>query len=229
MTMNPNSLVSGTINISTLLAFVFGVCFVITMLALAIWFPNPSAFQVNVFSAVLALSAGGVAGVIPGALHVNVGKTLKAGGAIAMAAIVWFTQPVVTPYVVTLKEPEVAVEPTMNTFLEKLDKGDAAGSYSLLDDDAKANLKMTEVDWQQLYDANIKGLGKMVTRKRVGMNSFNNPLGAPVGLYRQVTYSTKFANVAGCRAESVVVRATHDLHWVVASYQISPMTIECPT
>ncbi len=42
-------------------AFVFGVAFVVALLVLAIKFPNPALFQYNVFRIVLALAAAGVA------------------------------------------------------------------------------------------------------------------------------------------------------------------------
>ncbi len=74
-------------------AFGFGVVFVITLLALAIAVPNPTPFQYNVFRIVLALAAAGVAATIPGFIQVTVHIWLRAGGALAVFAIVFFYNP----------------------------------------------------------------------------------------------------------------------------------------
>jgi hypothetical protein len=76
-----------------LLAFVFGVVFIVTMLVLAIAFPNPTSFQYTVFRIVLALATGGVAAMIPGFIEVTVSGWLRAGGALAVFAVVYFYNP----------------------------------------------------------------------------------------------------------------------------------------
>jgi hypothetical protein len=45
--------------------FVFGVAFVVVLIVLAVFFPNPSDFQYFIFRTVLALAAAGVAALIP--------------------------------------------------------------------------------------------------------------------------------------------------------------------
>lgn len=76
-----------------LLAFIFGVVFIVVILFLAIFFPTPSEFQYDVFKIVLALAASGVAVNIPGFLAVDINKFIKAGGAIAVFVIVFFFTP----------------------------------------------------------------------------------------------------------------------------------------
>ena len=76
-----------------LAAFVFGVVFVITMLALAIFVPNPTSFQYVVFRVVLSLATAGVAAMIPGFIELNIPNWLRAGGALAVFAIVYFYNP----------------------------------------------------------------------------------------------------------------------------------------
>lgn len=73
--------------------FVFGVVFISAMLVLAIKFPEPTPFQYDVFKAVLALAAAGVAAMIPGFLEVSVPSWLKAGGALAVFALVMYKNP----------------------------------------------------------------------------------------------------------------------------------------
>jgi hypothetical protein len=75
------------------LAFIFGVVFVVVLLILALFIPNPSDFQYTVFRIVLALAAAGVAAMIPGFLQVTVSTWIRAGGALAIFVIVYFYAP----------------------------------------------------------------------------------------------------------------------------------------
>ena len=79
------------------LAFIFGAVFLVALLVLAIVFPCPTSFQLQVFQTVMALAAAGVAAVIPGLLEIKsqVRKFgLRAGGALAMFADLQFnTEP----------------------------------------------------------------------------------------------------------------------------------------
>ena len=74
-------------------AFLFGVIFVIGLLTLAIFFPSPTAFQYTIFRTVLALAAAGVAAMIPGFISLAISKWLRAGGALAVFAAVYFYNP----------------------------------------------------------------------------------------------------------------------------------------
>ncbi|WYD80496.1 MAG: DUF1566 domain-containing protein [Candidatus Electrothrix gigas] len=86
---------------TTLLAFIFGLCFVAALLVLAIWFPNPTAFQYTVFRITLALAAAGIAGVIPGMIRLKMQPgamlMIHAGGALAVFVIVYLLAPAALP------------------------------------------------------------------------------------------------------------------------------------
>ncbi|MCI5180544.1 MAG: hypothetical protein D3911_14735 [Candidatus Electrothrix sp. AW3_4] len=86
---------------TTLLAFIFGLCFVTALLVLAIWFPNPTAFQYTVFRITLALAAAGIAGVIPGMIRLKMQPgamlMIHAGGALAVFVIVYLLEPAALP------------------------------------------------------------------------------------------------------------------------------------
>lgn len=82
--------------------FVFGVIFVTAILILATLFPNPTNFQYTVFRIVLALAAAGVAAFVPGFLHVDINRWLRAGGAMAVFVIVYFYSPAQLVY-----QPEI--------------------------------------------------------------------------------------------------------------------------
>ena len=80
-------------NYEKILAFIFGVVFVVVLLYAAFAVPNPTAFQYTIFRIVLALAAAGVAGMFSGFLNIQISNWLKAGGALAVFAIVYFYAP----------------------------------------------------------------------------------------------------------------------------------------
>jgi cell wall-associated NlpC family hydrolase len=89
-------------------AFAFGISFLIAMIVIAVRFPNPPPFQETVFRVILALSAGGVAAFIPGFVRVDIAHKVRAGGAIAVFALVYFLNPA---EVVITKTPPVNSNP----------------------------------------------------------------------------------------------------------------------
>lgn len=75
------------------LAFGFGVAFVITILVMAVFFPQPSLFQYQVFRIVLAMACAGAISMTPGFLEVRVSNIVRAGGALAVFVILFFYNP----------------------------------------------------------------------------------------------------------------------------------------
>jgi hypothetical protein len=73
--------------------FAFGIIFILVMLALALFVPNPTSFQYLVFRVVLSLAAAGVAAMLPGFVEVEISKWIRAGGALAVFLIVFFYNP----------------------------------------------------------------------------------------------------------------------------------------
>jgi hypothetical protein len=74
-------------------AFTFGIFFIMSMLVLALFVPNPTPFQYLVFRVVLSLAAAGVAAMIPGFIELNIPNWIRAGGALAVFLIVFFYNP----------------------------------------------------------------------------------------------------------------------------------------
>jgi hypothetical protein len=74
-------------------SFTFGVVFVIVMLVISFLRPEPSTFQYGVFRTVLALAGAGAAAVFPGFIEIKLGRWLRAGGAMAVFAILYFYNP----------------------------------------------------------------------------------------------------------------------------------------
>lgn len=80
-----------------IVAFSFGVLFILIMLGIAIYFPKPTEFQIYVFRVVLSLAASGIGAVVPGFLHVEWNQKylplIRAGGAIALFVVIYFVNP----------------------------------------------------------------------------------------------------------------------------------------
>ncbi|MBM0105827.1 hypothetical protein JM946_13890 [Steroidobacter sp. S1-65] len=104
-----------------LLAFAFGVTFVAVMLILAVVVKNPTSYQYTVFRIVLALATAGVAAMIPGFMVAKTSTIIRAGGALAVFAIVYFFSPagiVKSQQEVELDEPLVISRPDLDTSRE---------------------------------------------------------------------------------------------------------------
>jgi hypothetical protein len=76
-----------------LLSLAFGVAFMIVMLVMSFARPDPTSFQYLVFRVALALAGAGVAAIFLGFIEVTFGKWLRAGGALAVFAVVYFLNP----------------------------------------------------------------------------------------------------------------------------------------
>ncbi|WP_237742309.1 hypothetical protein, partial [Pseudomonas avellanae] len=62
-------------------------------LAIALFTPSPTDFQYNVFRTILALAGAGIGAVIPGFMEVRFQSWLRAGGALAVFAVLYFFSP----------------------------------------------------------------------------------------------------------------------------------------
>jgi len=122
-------------NQQKLVAFVFGVVFLIALLTLAVAFPDPTSFQYTVFRIILSLAAAGIGALLPGVLDVNPGKWIRAGGALAVFVIVYFYSPaalVVSPDRVNDDEPN-RIQPFHTPNIESLLPGTSPGGQQLLE------------------------------------------------------------------------------------------------
>lgn len=81
------------IMIDKILAFIFGAIFLTAILVIALFVPSPTDFQYNVFRTILALAGAGIGAVIPGFMEVRFQKWLRAGGALAVFAVLYFFSP----------------------------------------------------------------------------------------------------------------------------------------
>jgi hypothetical protein len=84
---------SRSLRIQQYLVFAFGLAFIVVLLVIATLNPSPSSFQYSIFKVVLALAAAGVAAIIPGVIQFHVPRYVRAAGALAVFAIVFFRNP----------------------------------------------------------------------------------------------------------------------------------------
>ncbi|UVO30740.1 hypothetical protein [Bradyrhizobium arachidis] len=83
----------------TILAFAFGITFVTALLTIALYFPDPTPFQLRVFTAVLAIAVAGCSTVMTGLLNVKATLgtqiVIGASGALATFVIIYLVKPAV--------------------------------------------------------------------------------------------------------------------------------------
>ena len=70
--------------------FVFGTVFFIVLLAIAWLDKSPSKSSWYIYNWVLAMAAGGIAALLPGAINVNLNPGIRASGAIAVAVLAFY-------------------------------------------------------------------------------------------------------------------------------------------
>lgn len=74
-------------------AAICGLILILVVLGLTFWEAEPTQFQQDIIRIVLALAAAGFAVTFSGFLQIKMGKLVKAGGALAVFAIVYFYNP----------------------------------------------------------------------------------------------------------------------------------------
>lgn len=81
----------------TILSFSFGVVFITIILIIAIFQPDPTQFQQNIFWVVLSIAGGGTVATFPGFIEIKFGNWLRAGGALAVCVMIYFFKPASDP------------------------------------------------------------------------------------------------------------------------------------
>ena len=82
-----------TKSIEKLISYISSAVLIITILAVALFIPNPSPFQYTVFRIILSLAAGGIAAFFTGFLTVEWPNKIKAGNGFGVFIIVYFVSP----------------------------------------------------------------------------------------------------------------------------------------
>jgi hypothetical protein len=175
------------------LAFLFGVVFISLIIALAVYNPNPSAFEYTVFRIVIALAAAGVGAVLPGFLDVKFRGWLRAGGALALFVIVYFFAPAAMSAGLDPRPAEVEGNPRAEAerWLSVVDQGQYASAYARMSPNFTS--RFGREDMETLIQGERSALGSVVSRRFVIAQPYVNPPGAPPGAYRVIGFQTRFS------------------------------------
>lgn len=151
-------------NAETIAAFVFGVIFLTAMLVLFVWIPTPTTAQFFAFRLALALSAAGVGALLPGFLNFNMPLPMRggirAGGALALFASVWFVNP--ESIGIEVIPPKQDARVLIEKFLGLSDSGDHQAAYKLFSTRSKDLIK--EETYVSMGKQVRDSLGKVGTR-----------------------------------------------------------------
>jgi len=75
------------------IVFLVGTAFMVFLIGFVLFVPEPTDKQFEIIRIVIAVAAAGVASMIPGFLNLRMGRWLRAGGALAVFAVVYFYSP----------------------------------------------------------------------------------------------------------------------------------------
>lgn len=172
-------------DVEKIAVFAFGVIFLTAILVLVVLIPTPTTVQFFAFRLTMALSAAGIGALLPGFLNLDVPLPVKggvrAGGALALFASVWFVNPATLG--IEVKPPVEDATIVINKFLSLSDAGNHKAAYALW---SKRNRDMVGPDA-------YVSMGKSV----------RDPIGAPVGS-RVLVHAATPEELAGVRGPFVV-------------------------
>lgn len=190
------------------------------MILIALNHPKPSDFAYLVFRLTLALSAAGVAAVIPGFISVKFGSTVRAGGAIAVFALVFYTNPaslVVEDEEIVTAPPPGAME-AAESYLEKADTLDVDTAWSNLSATAK---KWYPYDFFKPAYENVRvPLGNVEERNFVGAQKYDRQEGWPNGLYYAFLFTTTFSSGSEAMETIGVMKLSASGQWEPAGHTV---------
>jgi hypothetical protein len=201
----------------------FGVFFVVVMLIIALSVPNPTESQWRTFNIVLALVAAAIAAVLPGVLELQFTPWLKAGGALAVFALVYL----VKPMTLVATDPFRPVDPppplemaraAVDHWLSLNDSGKYADAYA--NSHPMWKKRYAEADFIQLSKSIRAPLGKVVSRIDSGQQAGESPIGVR-GHARAYTFLTQFETVTVPVYEIVFVFVEEGgKSWAPAGYNL---------
>lgn len=174
---------------------------------------------------IAAVEKSGIGAVIPGILKVD-SSYVKAGGALAVFVVVFLLKPAIIGSVAHLVAPPQSPLPVIEGYLSAIDAGKLDAAWEMLDDEAKRGVARDRDAYRQAYVGGRTPLGAVIGRVQNGIQEVRSPSGYPVGIYRIVSFRTKF-QIGTCHAEMVSVRATDDLVWRPFDHNVSPLPVPC--
>lgn len=210
---------SSRLNYEKVAVFVFGVVFLTAILTLVVKNPYPTEIQFFAFRLTLALSAAGVGALLPGFIKVDVPLPLqgglRAGGALALFASVWFFNPAHLGVVV--KPPEENASLLMNQFLNLTDAQDHRDAYALFA--LRDRERVSESAYISMGEQVRDPLGKIEKRILIGTDTPNELMGIP-GPFVRHFYQGKFSGAKDIWVEAVTAIAENGV-WRIGGYNLA--------
>ncbi|MGU3522651.1 DUF4019 domain-containing protein [Enterobacteriaceae bacterium C23F] len=182
------------LSIEKALLFSFAVFFVIIMLILVVAIPKPTEMQWRVFGVVLAMIAGGFGAMLPGALEVNVNKTIKAAGAAGFFVIVYFFNPAVLvaddPFDFPPPPSSADAQKVAEKMLHEVNNGQYAELYESMHPEFKAMYDKAQFT---VLSNNVRvPFGK--ASKTTPFGTHSSKIYSPRGYILQFTYLSEFSD-----------------------------------
>src|SRR4051812_852547 len=171
---------------------VFGVIFLTGMIVLVVLIPKPSEAQFFAFRLAMALAAAGIGALLPGFLKLEIPLPvqggIRAGGALALFASVWFVNPAKLGIEVQL--PIERAEILIRTQLALTDAHDHQAAYALW---SKRNRDLVPADAYVSMGKSVRDpLGNPVERVLVSANTPEEVAGVR-GPFVVHAYQTRFS------------------------------------
>ncbi|MBV7439681.1 DUF4019 domain-containing protein [Aeromonas sp. sif2416] len=208
-----------TQNIEKIAVFAFGVIFLSTILVLVVLNPTPTNVQFFAFRLTMALSAAGIGALLPGFLRLDIPLPIQGGvrasGALALFASVWFVNPATLN--IEVIPPKESADRLITQFLVLTDTRDYASAYALY---AKRNKERVSKDTYMSMSRQIRDpLGEAGQRV---LTSARTPdeLNGVRGPFVVHTYQSKFSDSKELWTESVSTIPENGV-WKIDSYYIA--------
>lgn len=207
-----------TLNIEKIAVFAFGVIFLSAILVLVVLIPTPTTTQFFAFRLTMALCAAGIGALLPGFLRLDVPLPvrggIRAGGALALFASVWFVNP--ASLGIEVQPPKEDARILIDQFLRLTDAHDHAAAYALYSTRNKERVR------QDAYVAMAKEirdpLGNVGQRVLASAATPDEIYGVR-GPFVVHAYQARFSGAQGVWAE-IVSTSPENGAWRINSYNV---------
>jgi hypothetical protein len=203
--------------------FLFGVIFLIAVLSLLVVNPNPTLAQFFAFRLTLALAAAGVGAFIPGFIQFEQPLPhrglIRCGGAVALFATVWFTNPAKFAIDGISPPPSADARKYIEGFLSISDKNEPTEAYAMFSAREKASMSLAS------YTQLVENVRAPLGTRTVGPVLWNtsNPEEIPgrKGPFVFTFYQSTFSGKPGVWVETAGVVAEEG-RWRMHTYTLQP-------
>ena len=207
-------------NLEKSAVFTFGIIFLSIILVLVCFIPTPTFAQFFAFRLTMALSAAGIGALLPGFLRLDIPLSAKggirAGGALALFASVWFVNPATLGIDIQIPPREDA-QIQIDEFLRLIDARDHKAAYALLPKKNREQLK--EEDFVSMSMQVRDPLGNIQRRVLVS-KSTPNQINGVQGPFVVHVYQSRFSENSNVWLE-VVSTIPEEGAWRIYGYTIN--------